>query len=202
MNLDIVLVGNVGNSKKICIFAFGYKNNKMTYIDTKIDKLTHSLEDTTTGDILLTEVLSVEKNDLKFISKKYGWKFNWELELAATEKQVFKLVLQNEPKTVQGLICFEKKNDHIFMHLIETASHNLGKTKKYFGIAGNLVAFGCKLSFEYGFEGYIAFESKTKLIGHYEKTLGAKVLYGQKMELDTNASIKLIKDYYPEFFNK
>jgi hypothetical protein len=85
------------------------------------------------------------------------------------------------------------------MSLIESAPHNFGKTKKYFGVAVNLVAFGCTLSFENGFEGYVAFDAKTKLIEHYEETLGAKLLYGQKMELDTIASIKLIKDYYPEF---
>jgi len=169
--------------------------------DFEIDKLTHSLEDTATGDILLTEVLPLVKADLKFISKKYGWNFNWKTEFSTQERQVFKLVLQKEPKIIQGLISLTTEIDHIFMDLIETAPHNYGKSKKYFGVAGNLVAFGCKLSFERGFEGYIAFKSKTKLIGHYEKTLGAKVLYGQKMKLDTNASIKLIKDYYPEFFN-
>jgi len=171
-------------------------------LDFEIDKLTRSLEDATTGVVLLTIVLPLEKADLKVITRKYGWKFNWKTEFAVPEKQVFKLVLQKEPKTIQGLICFEKKSDHIFMHLIETAPHNFGKTKKYFGVAGNLVAFGCKLSFEYGFEGCIAFESKTKLISHYEQTLGAKVLFGQRMELNTRASIKLINQYYPEFFNK
>jgi len=170
--------------------------------DFEIDKLTHSLEDTTTGDILLSEVLPLEKVDLRVVSKKSGWRFNWEQEFADANKQIYKLILQQQPKLIQGLICFEKKPDHIFMPLIETAPHNFGKTKKYFGVAGNLVAFGCKLSFEYGFDGYVAFESKTKLIGHYEKTLGAKLLYGQMMELNTNASIKLIKDYYPDFFNK
>ena len=170
-------------------------------LDFEIDKLTHSLEDASTGCILFTEVLPLEKADLKVISKKLGWKFNWKTEFIATEKKVFKLVLQKEPKVIQGLICFEKKSDHIFMSLIETAPHNLGKTKKYFGVAGNLVAFGCKLSFESGFEGYLAFESKTKLIGHYEKTLGAKLLFGQHMELDTNASVKLINCYFPEFSN-
>jgi len=174
----------------------------MAYIDIEIDKLTHSLEDASTGCILLTEVLPLAKADLENISKKSGWIFNWKTEFSNQNKQVYKLVLQKEPKIIQGLICFEKKSDHIFMPLIETAPQNLGKTKKYFGVAGNLVAFGCKLSFESGFEGYIAFESKTKLISHYEKTLGAKVLFGQHMELDTNASIKLIKDYFPEFFNK
>jgi len=168
-------------------------------LDFEIDKLTHSLEDASTGEILSTEVLLLEKVDLKFVSKKFAWKFDWQIEFSVPEKQVFKLVLQKEPKIIQGLICFEKKSDHIFMSLIESAPHNFGKTKKYFGVAGNLVAFGCKLSFENGFEGYVAFDAKTKLIGHYEETLGAKLLYGQKMELDTIASIKLIKDYYPEF---
>jgi hypothetical protein len=171
-------------------------------LDFEIDKLTNSLEDASTGNIFPTEILPLERADLKFISKKSGWKFNWKAEFIAVEKQIFKLVLQKEPKIIQGLICFEKKSDHVFMPLIETAPHNLGKTKKYFGVAGNLVAFGCKLSFESGFEGYIAFESKTKLIGHYEKTLGAKLLFGQHMELDTNASIKLINCYFPDFFNK
>ena len=171
-------------------------------LDLEIDKLTHSLEETSTGDILLTEVLPLEKADLKVISKKTGWKFNWKTEFAVTKKQVYKLILQKEPKIIQGLICFEIKSDHIFMHLIETAPHNYGKNKKYYGVAGNLVAFTCKLSFEKSFDGYVSFEAKTKLIPHYEKTLGAKVLFGQHMELDTNASIKLINNYFPEFFNK
>ena len=171
-------------------------------LDFEIDKLTHSVEDASTGGILLTDVLPLEKADLKIISKKTGWKFNWKSEFAATGKQVFKLVLQKEPKIIQGLVCFEKKSDHIYMCLIETAPHNFGKSKKYFGVAGNLVAFGCKLSFEYGFEGCIAFESKTKLISHYETTLGARVLFGQRMEINTNASLKLINQYYPDFFNK
>ena len=170
-------------------------------LDFEIDKLTCSLEDTQTGATFLTEILPLERGDLKVISKKLGWKFNWKTELIATEKQVYKLILQKDPKIIQGLICFEKKSDHVFMSLIEASPHNLGKTKKYFGVAGNLVAFGCKLSFEYGFEGCIAFDSKTTLINHYELTLGAKVLFGQRMEIDTTAAIKLINQYYPEFFN-
>ena len=171
------------------------------HLDFEIDKLTHSLEDASTGCILLTEVLPLEKGDLKVVSKKLGWKFNWKTKFIATEKQNYKLILHKDPKIIQGLICLEKKSDHIFMPLIEAAPHNLGKTKKYFGVAGNLVAFGCKLSFEHGFEGCIAFDSKTALISHYELTLGAKVLFGQRMEINTTAAIKLINQYYPEFFN-
>jgi len=171
-------------------------------LDFEIDKLTHSLEDVQTGEVLLTEVLSFEKKDLKNISSKSGWKFNWETEFSVAEKQVYKLVLQNQPEIIQGLICLTIEADHIFMPLIETAPHNYGKTKKHFGVAGNLVAFACKLSFEKGFDGYVSFKAKTKLIPHYEKTLGAKILYGQYMEIATPASIKLIKDYFLDFFNK
>ena len=56
--------------------------------DLEIDKLTHSLEDATTGDILQTDVLPLEKADLRDISKKLGWKFNWRIEYIVPEKQV------------------------------------------------------------------------------------------------------------------
>ena len=171
-------------------------------LNFEIDKLSHSLEDAETGEIFSTVILLLEKTELIGLSKKTGWKFNWKTEFLAQKKQVYKLVLQTDPKSIQGLICFEKKSDHIFMHLLETAPHNFGKTKKYLGVAGNLVAFVCKLSFEYGFDGFVAFESKSKLINHYESTLGAKVLFGQRMEINTQSSIKLVNQYYPEFFNK
>jgi len=171
-------------------------------LDFEIDKLTHSLEDASTGEVLFTEVLPLEKADLKIITKKLGWKFNWKTEFVVTEKQVYKLILQNQPQVIQGLISFTIEIDHVFMNLIETAPHNYGKNKKYYGVMGNLVAFGCKLSFEKGFEGCMAFIAKTKLIPHYEKELGAELLWGQRMSIETEASIKLINLYYPEFFNK
>jgi len=171
-------------------------------LDFEIDKLTRSLEDAQTGATLLTEILSLEKADLKIISKKLGWKFNWKAELIATEKQVYKLILQNQPEAIQGLVAFTIDIDHVFMNLIETAPHNYGQCKKYYGVMGNLVAFGCKLSFEKGFEGCMAFIAKTKLIPHYEKELGAELLWGQRMSIETNASINLINRYFPKFFNK
>ena len=170
--------------------------------DFEIDKLTHSLEDTKTGEILLTGILPLDKTELKDITKKSGWKFNWKTEFIAPEKQVFKLVLSEEPKIVQGLICFEKKSDHIFVHLIETAPHNFGKNKKYFGVLGNLIAFCCKVSYQNGFDGELGFDSKTNLIPHYIKELGARHFGGQRMVILKDAAKKLITRYYPDFFNK
>lgn len=67
----------------------------------------------------------------------------------------------------------------------------------YEGVCGNLVAFACKFSFQRGHEGNIAFLSKTALINHYEKTLGAFHFGGRVMVIETPAALKLINRYFP-----
>jgi hypothetical protein len=173
----------------------------MKDLDFEIDKLTHSIENTLTGENFPTEVLPFTKVDLTQITKKNGWKFNWKTEFANTGKEVFKLVLLHEPNIIQGLVCFTVKPDHMYMDLIESAPFNIGKTKQYFGVAGNLVAFGCKRSFELGFSGEMSFTAKTKLIKHYEETLGAISFGGQQMYIWTEVAITLVKKYFPDFFN-
>ena len=90
----------------------------------------------------------------------------------------------------------EDKQDHIFMHLIETAKFNKGRNKMYFGVPGNLVAFACKLSFDKGYQGFLAFEAKSKLIKHYEESLGAIHFKGLTMFIETHAAVKLIRRYF------
>jgi hypothetical protein len=85
------------------------------------------------------------------------------------------------------------------MNLIESNQFNKGTGKLYLGVPGNLIAFACKLSFEKGYDGFISFESKTKLILHYQKTLGATVLYKNIMVIN-NASAKILINKY--FDNK
>ena len=82
------------------------------------------------------------------------------------------------------------------MHLIESAPFNIGKEKTYLGVPGNLVAFACKLSFQRGGEGYVSFLSKTKLIEHYEKSLGAVHFGGHNMVITTEIALKLINKYF------
>ena len=78
------------------------------------------------------------------------------------------------------------------MNLVESAPFNKRKGKIYSGVPGNLVAFACKLLFQSGHEGNIAFISKTQLIGHYVETLGAIHFGGRLMIINTNAALKLI----------
>ncbi len=161
-----------------------------------IDKLTNSIENVVTGDSFQTEISLVSTADLKKITKKNHWLFDWKTEHKQPEREVYKLTISGNPNVVQGLICVEVKADHVYMHLVENAPFNKGKKKMYAGVAGNLVAFACRLSFQRGHEGNVSFLSKSQLIGHYEKTLGAFHFGGRIMIIETKAALKLIDRYF------
>lgn len=135
----------------------------------------------------------------KRIIKKAEQNFDWKAEISYKTKSVYKLNTVENPKVIQGLICLTDKGDHIFMDLIESAKFNKVKNKLYNGVAGNLVAFACKLSFSKGYDGVVSFVAKTQLIGHYEKTLGAKRFAGNRMFIDTKEAKILVKQYYKDF---
>ena len=170
--------------------------NKSQYIDIEIDRLTNSLENLITGDNFPTDIVITDLNDFKSITKKEGWLFDWKSEFKMPDRDVYKLTIVNNQTVIQGLISLSVKTDHVYMYLIESAPFNKGKDKVYAGVPGNLVAFACKLSFQRGFEGYLSFLSKTNLINHYEKTLGATHVGGNLMIINTVAALKLINKYF------
>lgn len=165
-------------------------------LDFEIDFLTNSIKNTISGDSFHTEVLPLSKADLKQIVKKNGWQFNWKTEFGNNKKEVYKLTIANNPNIIQGLISFTINEDHVYMDLLENAPFNLGKNKLYEGVAGNLVAYACKTSFQHGFEGYVSFTAKTQLIEHYQKTLNAIRFGGQVMVINTVAASLLVDKYF------
>ena len=169
---------------------------KSIELDFIVDKLTNSIENIVTGDSFPTEVSIVTRDDLRLATKKNGWVFNWLTEFKQSEREVYKLTIVNNPNVIQGLLSVQVKSDHIYMHLIESAPFNKGKSKMYAGVPGNLVAFACKLSFQRGHDGNLAFISKTQLIKHYEETLGAMHFGGRLMIIETQAALKLIDKYF------
>lgn len=166
-------------------------------LDFEVDKLTNSIENIITGHSFATDITIISISDLKTVIKKNGWQFDWKLELKQPERDVYKLTIVNNQSVVQGLISLEVKSDHVYMHLLESAPFNKGKTKVYAGVPGNLVAFACKLAFQRGHEGNVSFFSKTQLVQHYIDTLGAVHIGGRIMIIDTNAALKLINKYFP-----
>ena len=163
----------------------------------EIDTLTNSIVNTISGDSFPTDVHPVTKADIKITTKKNGWLFNWEHESDLPDRQVFKLTIRNNPEIVQGLLSLSDYKDHYYLHLIESAPFNIGRNKLYEGVPGNLFAFACELSWDSGYQGFVSFTSKTKLIAHYEMMLGATHIGGNKMIIFPKDALLLIRKYFP-----
>lgn len=165
-------------------------------LDFIIDKLTNSIENLITGDSFQTEISILQVTDLKSLTNKSGWLFNWKEEFKNPVRDIYKLTISGNSRIIQGLISLEIKFDHVYMHLVENAPFNKGREKVYAGVAGNLVAFACKLSFQRGHSGNVSFLSKSQLVEHYEKSLGAFHFGGRVMIIETKSALKLINKYF------
>ncbi len=149
-------------------------------MNVRIDKLTRSIQIRISGDRVDTAIQRLWPADSGLL-KDGAWQFDWERELHQKNREIYTLTTILNPTIIQGLISLEERNDHIFVHLVENADFNKGSQKLFEGVPGNLFAFACKMAFEKGYRGDIAFDSKTALIPHYEKTIGAKRLWGIRM---------------------
>ena len=174
------------------------ENEERIYLDFEVDKLTNSIENAISGEVFDTLIIRLKTTDATSI-KKTEWAFNWHNELKDETKQVYKLTTISNPTIVHGLISLTDKGDHIYMDLIESAKFNRGINKLYRGVAGILVAFGCKMSFEKQYDGIVSFIAKTQLIEHYEQTLGAKLFGGNRMFIDTKEALILTNKYFKDF---
>ncbi|SFF32239.1 hypothetical protein [Spirosoma endophyticum] len=148
-----------------------------------------------TGERMATHfVLLTDKSSRQI--KKTSWVFDWQRELKQTDRHVYKLVMLSEPDTIQGLISLSFEAGYIFVQLIENAAFNRGEGKVFDGVVGNLLTFACLLSVNSGFEGFVAFDSKSELIRYYQQNYGAIRIGGIRMAIDEHAAHHLINKYY------
>ena len=128
-------------------------------IDQTIDKLTKSIEDVRTGRSYET---IIQKATLADVTKPAaeGWKFNWPAEMV--ESEVYKLTAPNPGSTIHGLISVVQASGFVQVNLIESHPENIGRKKRYQGIAGNLFAFAASLAFDLGHDGYVMFVAKKR----------------------------------------
>ncbi|RYU93890.1 hypothetical protein [Emticicia agri] len=134
----------------------------------------------------------LDTNDL--LKLKKGWLFDWRKEYEADGNYVYKVITPNND-VIHGLLSVKRKNDHLYVNLLEKSNLNKGKEKAYDNVAGILLAFSCRLAFAYDYDGFVVFDSKTILINHYSKFYGARVLSGQRMYFDTVSAKLLIEKF-------
>jgi hypothetical protein len=166
------------------------------HLDLIIDDLTNSIRQVEGGESFETDITPATVEDVKLASKKNNWHFPWKTEFDRDDRAVYKLIRLDEPNIIQGLISFSDMDGYVYVHLAESAPINFGKKKKHEGIGGNLFAFACKRSWDAGNDGFVSFQSKTKLINHYEKVLGAVHEGGHNMIIYPGEALFLIKQYF------
>lgn len=113
------------------------KKEQKIALDFIIDKLTNSVENVQSGDRFQTEISLLNTTELKTITKKKGWNFDWKTEFRKLEREVYKLTIVNNADIIQGLVSLEVKRDYVFIHLIESSPFNIGTNKVYLGVPGN-----------------------------------------------------------------
>ena len=69
-------------------------------LDFIIDKLTNSIENVITRDSFATEISLIKSSDLKNITKKNNWLFDWKYEVKQPKRDVYKLTIVNNSEII------------------------------------------------------------------------------------------------------
>ena len=170
----------------------------MTELDVEIDELGSSVVGHATGNVLPTVVVPFKLLTFRHQAQLTAWRFDWLAESKQRARSVVALLVHGS-RTIQGMMSFEPAEGFVFVHLVESAPHNVGSNKLYSGVPGNLFAYVCARSFALGSEGFVAFEAKSVLIEHYKVSLGARQLgSSNRMMIETPAALRLVKQYYKD----
>ena len=166
-------------------------------LEILIDKLTPCLIERATGKELQTVFSVASEDDLSGL-KENGWLFDWSDE-SLHKTNIYKLLLKDD-NTIQGLISAEVIRGAVYVHLAESAPHNLKPNKKYDGVGGHLFAIAMKLSLSNGFGGYIFMDAKNQeLVNHYTDMLGARRVgtrfHDHRLEVAEENAHRVIEKY-------
>ena len=172
--------------------------SKTRRLGFQVDKMSNSIEHVRTGKVFATRLVQLYPSDAALLTS-LKWQFDWTLELQNPLHEVSALTTVEEPEVIQGIISMVDQHDHVFIPLIESAPFNIGAGKEYTGVPSNLVAYACFRSLRIGYDGVVAFVAKSRLVEHYENTLGAKRFAGNRMFIETEAADRLIRNYLKNF---
>jgi hypothetical protein len=132
------------------------------------------------------------------MKKEDGWEsnFDWRHYLNHDSVSAYKLMVEGDPE-IQGVVAFEIMENHVFMHLVESAPHNRGRDREFFRVGQHLYAFACYWSRQLGFDGCIAFKAKTGLIDYNIQSMNAKLVSFKsgRMIIDEIDAERLIQLY-------
>lgn len=139
--------GLTGRKRK----APGQATERMSEIDEQIDGLANSVVHQATGQVFSTTIVSFGRLNSRQRSELTHWRFDWLTESNRNRREVVTLLAEGS-SPVQGLMSLEPAEGFVLVHLLESAPHNVGQSKLFRGVAGNLFAFACARSFALKFD--------------------------------------------------
>lgn len=124
-----------------------------------------------TGRKLTAAIEPLGDKDFRLITKK-RYSFDWKKERGVAD--LFKLSLKGESDILGLLALLDFPSEfRIQIKLLSVSRENLGKTKKYEGVAGCLIAFTRRMAVKKYFEqACISLLPKTELRNHYKSKYG------------------------------
>lgn len=120
---------------------------------------------TSTGEKSHIEILEVELEYYNALPVSRYF-FNWNKE---QKREVYNLRIEGTID-ILGLISLERipKEFRIHIRLLAVSSENIGTSKKYIGIAPNLISHAAKIALtEYGHLACVSLKPKNKITQHY-----------------------------------
>ncbi|MCD6065648.1 MAG: hypothetical protein K0S33_474 [Bacteroidetes bacterium] len=130
--------------------------------------------------------------DYKRINKNRFW-FDWKTEKG---NLVYKLMFKDSDE-ILGLISLIHFADEqrYEINLLAVSKENRGRTKMYDGIAGNLIAYACRLAVKlYAENGCVSLLPKTELRTHYMRKYGM-LPAGRQLFLEGLPLLRLLQKY-------
>ncbi|THF75724.1 hypothetical protein [Cohnella fermenti] len=145
------------------------------------------------GESYHVSFLALQPYDIEEQMSDWEEAFDWSVYFGRNGIEVYKMVIRGNG-VVQGAIALEIKQDHIWIHLIESVP---SERKEFDLIGEHLMAYACKRSKELGFDGVVAFHSKKKqrLMQYYTNVIGASHVGGGLMVIDERAAERLAMLY-------
>jgi hypothetical protein len=138
-------------------------------------------------------ISGVEDKDFKLLIKK---RFSFVWKAFRNSAIIYKLQIEGDDDIlgVMGLIDYPEEK-RIEIKLLASSIENVGKQKRYEGIAGCLIAFACQLAAtKYGQDACVSLLPKTKLIKHYMQKYQMQH-GGCRLYLEGNSLNKLLKEF-------
>ncbi len=145
------------------------------------------------GETYPVSFLALQPYDIEDQMQDWNDSFDWTVYFGHRGVEVYKMVIRGND-VIQGVIALERKEDHVWVHLIES----LPDERKEFDLIGeHLLAIACKRSMELGLDGVVAFQSKTRsrLMMYYINDVGAAHFGGGLMVIEEPVAKRLVMLY-------